>query len=101
MNLGTQLGIPEDELEAIQTEALQMPTNLREKKALEKMVTNAFRRHVLTQLPTALVNLVPRPTQDRVRAIKDLVTSAIGIHSILVHCVCVCVCVCVYMCAFS
>ena len=89
--LGTQLGIPKNELNRIGA--------LQKEAALEKMVDYAFKRHLLIRLPNALGKLGgdPAPPQE-VDAIRDLVAWITGIDSTLVLffvCVCVCVCVCV------
>ena len=52
MDMGNQLGIPWDELGPIREKALQMPSELQQKRAaLEKMVSYAFRKGFLKKLP--------------------------------------------------
>ena len=100
MDLGNQLGIPRNTLVSIEMEALQMSSELQQRRAaLEKMVNYAFKKGFLIKLLKALDNLgvnpLIKPHADEVNSIRDLVASITGIHNTLVDFVCVYVCTCV------
>ena len=76
IHLGDKLGIPGEKLESIEMKALQMSSELQQRRAaLEKMVRYAFREGLLKKLPDGLLELNPAPPQADINKIRELVNS--------------------------